>query len=96
MGDQYDKCFECSQRLGYEGRNLEEYIEKRIAESYNPEERLPKLEHVRKNEVSKRQRAKAAKRKRSVKSANAKWKRNVERANLQKKANETQSGSGRT
>ena len=29
MGDHYDKWFERGQHLGYEGQNLEEYIEKR-------------------------------------------------------------------
>ena len=48
MGDQYDKCFDRGQRHGYEGQKLEEYIEKRIVESYNREERLRKLELARK------------------------------------------------
>ena len=54
MGDQYDKWFERGQRLGYESQNLEEYIEKRIAESYDREERLRKLELAREKEVSER------------------------------------------
>ena len=55
MGDQYDKWFERSQRLGHESQNLEEYIEKRITESYVREERLRKLDLGRKKEVSERQ-----------------------------------------
>ena len=54
MGDQYDTWFERGQRLGYEGQNLEEYIEKRIAESYDGKERLCKLKLARKKEVSER------------------------------------------
>ena len=54
MGDQYDKWFERGHRLGYEGQNLEEYIEKRIAESYDREERLRKLELAREKEVAER------------------------------------------
>ena len=60
MGDQYDKWFERGQRIGYEGQNLEVYIEKQIAESYDREERLRKLELACEKELSERRERKLA------------------------------------
>ncbi len=64
MSDKYDQWFERGQRLGYEGEKLEEYVEKRIKESFQREERLRNLEIAREKEVAEQRKAEAEQRER--------------------------------